>query len=149
MSWLAMAAVVMSAFYIFRALIMTFYGEFRGGADSDPDATESSGAVHPSESPASMVAPLVVLGVAAVLAGFFVNPAIDLGLISSHALTDFLDGGPVSVIHESFSFSLAGSSTLMAISGIALAYLMYSLKCISPERTAEPFRPAYPLLSRQ
>ena len=147
--WLAMAAVFMTAFYVFRMLIMTFYGEFKGGADSDPDATEATGAVHPSESPATMVAPLVVLGVAAVVAGFLVNPVIDLGLISSHALTGFLDEGPVSLIQESFSFSLASSSTLMAISGISLAYLMYSLKCISPERTAERFKLAYLVLSRK
>jgi NADH-quinone oxidoreductase subunit L len=96
-----------------------------------------------------MVAPLVVLGAAAVLAGFLVNPVIDLGLIPSHALTDFLGEGPVHVIHESFSFSLASASTLMVISGISLAYLMYSLKCISPERTAERFRLAYLVLSRK
>jgi len=146
--WLAMAAVFMTAFYIFRVLIMTFYGEFRGGADADP-GVESDGAVHPSESPPTMVAPLVVLGVAAVVAGFLVNPVTDLGLIPSHALTNFLGEGPVHVIHESFSFSLASASTLMVISGISLAYLMYSLKCISPERTAERFRLAYLVLSRK
>ena len=36
--WLALAAVFMTAFYMFRALFMTFGGEFRGGSDADPNA---------------------------------------------------------------------------------------------------------------
>ena len=46
--WLALAAVFMTAFYMFRALFMTFGGEFRGGSDADPEA-EAHGEVHLGE----------------------------------------------------------------------------------------------------
>ena len=41
----------LTAFYMFRALIMTFHGECKGGAEADP-AAESHGEVHLAESPA-------------------------------------------------------------------------------------------------
>ena len=147
--WMAMAAVFMTAFYIFRALFMTFGGDFRGGGDEDPEAPEGEGGVHLGESPAVMVIPLAVLAAAAVLAGFPVNPPMDLGLVSSHALSYFLDKGPVDVGYESFSYALAGASTLAALLGIALAYLMYSLKLLSPESVSRRVPFLYVLLSRK
>ena len=35
---LALIAAFMTAFYMFRAVFMTFHGNFKGGADRDPDA---------------------------------------------------------------------------------------------------------------
>ena len=79
----------MTAFYMFRALFMTFGGEFRGGSDADPDA-DPHGEVHLGESPSVMVLPLVVLGIASVVTGFFVNPIVDLGIVPGHWLSHFL-----------------------------------------------------------
>ena len=39
---IALVAAFMTAFYIFRALFMTFHGEFKGGADSDPNPPPDS-----------------------------------------------------------------------------------------------------------
>ena len=147
--WLALLAVFMTAFYIFRALFMTFEGEFRGGAEADSDAPANGAGVHLAESPAVMVWPMVLLGTAAVLTGFFVNPTTGLAIVPIHWLTHFLGQGPVLVETESFDIPLAAGSSLMAASGILLAYLMYQLKCISPQRMAERLRPAYNLLSRK
>ena len=147
--WMALGAVFMTAFYIFRALFMTFEGEFRGGGEADPDADSQGEGVHLAESPAIMVGPLVVLGVGSALAGFLVNPTTDLGIIPIHGLTAFLGQGPVDVEAQSFAKGLAAASSLMAVSGISLAALMYYLNCISPEKLAQRLRPAYMVLLRK
>jgi NADH-quinone oxidoreductase subunit L len=53
MYWLGVFTAGLTAFYVFRALFLAFFGEYRGHH-------------HPHESPASMTLPLVVL---AILAG--------------------------------------------------------------------------------
>ncbi len=142
--WLALAAVFMTAFYIFRVLFMVFGGEFRGGADADPDADPHGGGAHLAESPAVMVVPLAVLSIGAVLAGFAANPTVDLGLIPSFWLTEFLGEK-----HSTINLGLAAFSTLAALAGIGLAYLMYSAKRISPERLSRRLAPAHRLLYRK
>ena len=147
--WMALAAVFMTAFYIFRALFMTFEGEFRGGAQAEPGGGAHGEGVHLAESPAVMVWPLVVLGVASALAGLLANPITDLGIIPIHWLTEFLGQGPVTVEAESFIVWLATGSSLVALAGIVLAYMMYYSKSLSPERLVERLRPAYALVSRK
>ena len=147
--WLALVTVVMTAFYMFRAIFMTFGGEFRGGAEADPDVVERGGKVHLAESPPVMVWPLVVLGAASVLAGFLVNPTTDLGIIPIHWLAHFLEQGPVHLELESFNVRLAAASSIVAVAGISLAYLMYVSKRVSAQRLTERLRPAYVLLSRK
>ena len=142
--WLALIAVFMTAFYMFRALFMTFEGEFKGGSESEPGAAEDSGAVHLAESPKVMVVPLVVLGVASVAAGFLANPTTDLGIIPIHGITEFLGQAP-----ERFNVSLAAISSSVAAIGIALAYVLYQSKQLSVDRLADRVRPAYVTLSRK
>ncbi len=151
--FLGAAAVFMTAFYMFRALFMTFEGKFRGGVEAEPAAEPAAdGAahgVHLAESPAVMVVPLVVLGGAAALVGFLVNPTIDLGVIEAHWLTHFFSNGPVHVEVEGVHFVIAGCSSLLALAGIALAYLMYVSRRVSAEDLGARLRPAYVLLSRK
>ncbi len=139
--WLALAAVFMTAFYMFRALFMTFEGEFRGGADADPEA---DGEVHLGESPAVMVLPLVILGIAAIVTGFFVNPIVDIGIVPAHWLSYFLHAKT-----EDPSLMIALGSTVAAVAGIVLAYLMYSAGKPAPERVGKAAGPLYVLLSRK
>ena len=145
--WLALLAVFMTAFYMFRALFMTFEGKFRGGADTDPE-TESEG-VHLGESPVVMVAPLVLLAVASVVAGFLANPTTSLGVVPIHWITEFLGHGPAHEEVDGFNIVLAAVSSLVAVAGIGLAFLMYYSKRVSPERLGERLKPAYLLLSRK
>ena len=141
--WLALAAVFMTAFYMFRALFMTFGGEFRGGSDADPEA-DTHGEIHLGEPPAVMVLPLVVLGIAAVVAGFLVNPIVDIGIVPAHWLSHFLHAKT-----EDPSIAIALGSTLVALAGIALAYLMYSARKLTPEQVGSRAGPAYNLLLRK
>ena len=145
--WLGIAAAFMTAFYIFRVIFMTFMGEFRGGADVEEDPAPGA-AVHLGESPGSMVWPLAILAVPAVLAGF-ANPIVDLGVVPVHWLSDFLNHGPVHVEAEKFDWTVAGLSTGVAVAGVLVAYVMYGRARVSAERTGRLLRPVHVLLSRK
>ena len=142
---LAVIAVFMTAFYMFRALFMVFEGEYKGGADADPEAESHGPSDHPHESPYSMIGPMGLLAVLAVVAGLLASPIVDLGPIPKHWLVhDFLhsDGAD-------FNILIAVGSTLLALGGILLAYLMYLRKQVSAERVGSTFRPLYVLFSRK
>ena len=72
----AFAAVLMTAFYTTRVIILTFHGEFRGtqGSESHLSANKAQDShaqdVHLAESPFLMVLPLIILSIPAVTAGF-------------------------------------------------------------------------------
>src|SRR6266498_230177 len=71
----ALIGVFLTAVYVGRMLFLTFGGEYKGG--EEPEHGDAGGHSEPHESPALMLAPLVVLAVMAAVAGF-VN--IDDGL---------------------------------------------------------------------
>ena len=142
--WLALIAVFMTAFYMFRALFMTFEGEFRGGAEADPDPPPGDHAVHLAESPMVMVLPIGILAIAAVIAGFVANPLTDLGVVPIHWLSHFLHGDA-----EKFNVSIAAVSSAVAVGGIGLAYAMYMSRVVSAEEVGRRFRLAYDVLSNK
>jgi NADH-quinone oxidoreductase subunit L len=88
-------AAVMTAFYMFRVMFLTFHGDFRGwtiGRASMISHSEVSGHGHgehhedltkpghaPHESPWQMTVPLIVLGTCAIFAGFLNAPIIKIG----------------------------------------------------------------------
>ena len=128
--WLALAAAFMTAFYVFRLIIMTFHGDFRGGIDSVPHEEripdEAHHHVRRHESPWTMTAPMVVLAVFAVGSGFAANSLIDLGPIPAHWFSHFL--------HEDaadFDIVIAAASTAFALGGIGLAVLVYGTRTVS------------------
>jgi len=109
--------VVLTAFYTFRMLHMTFHGEFRGGIDQEladraqeeqaeqeqaepgsrpAPATASNpsgheGGVHLAESPVVMLLPMLVLGAAAIASGYLANPQWEQEIgIPRHWITEFL-----------------------------------------------------------
>ncbi len=132
--WLGLVAAFMTAFYIFRALFMTFEGEYRGGAEADPEA-DAHGDAEPHESPPSMVFPLVLLGLATLAVGWLVNPLTDLRVVPLHWFAEFVNIGPPHdsladghVAVKDFSRGLALVTSLLAVGGIALAYLMHVLR---------------------
>ena len=146
---LALIAAFMTAFYMFRAVFMTFHGNFKGGADRDPDA-HAEHPIHLEESPKTMALPLIILAVPAVLAGIVANSVFDLGIIPAHWLSHFLDYNPaVQVGYVKFNMLIAGISTVVALAGIGLAYLMYISRSVSPEGMGRTFRPIHTLLYRK
>jgi NADH-quinone oxidoreductase subunit L len=138
--YLAMITVFMTAFYMFRAVFMTFGGEYRGGSEEAHGAHGS----HPHESPRVMVLPMVVLAVLAVVSGLW-NVTGHFGAFMGHGETHgFLAG-----LFHPFTQPLPWLSLILAGLGILLAYAMYSKRSISPERIGSLFKPLYTLFYRK
>jgi NADH-quinone oxidoreductase subunit L len=118
---------LLTAFYMTRAILLTFFGDYRGRA-------------HPHESPRIMTVPLLILAGLAAVAGFFGAP--------------FIEGGFRSLVHfgeeahlVEFDFALAGLSVLVALVGIAGGVALYRRY-----RAPDPLRrlgPAYTFVERK
>ena len=173
-----LVAALFTGFYTLRMIIMTFHGEFRGGAAKELEdrgllAAQASGddagagtdsfpgeASHGSfhESPRVMLVPMGVLGVASVIAGFLVNPQwINIIGIPKHWITGFLLGGlehnllpqGIELHAPDFSRDVALVSTVIALAGLGLAWLLYRGWTKPAEDPKEPLRlagPVYKLL---
>jgi hypothetical protein len=98
MYWVGTITAGMTAFYVFRAMFMTFFGEYRGHE-------------HPHESPAVITVPLAVLAVLSVVGGFIRIPVW---------LEKFFPA-----VEAPEEFSLVAISVAAGLIGIALAYVMY------------------------
>ena len=143
---LGITAVFLTAFYMFRALFMTFEGEFRGGSDKDPES-KAHGPVHLAEPPYTMLVPMVILAVPAIAIGFIANSPFQLVGLNAHWMSHFLDP---SWHGADFNIILAVGSSLIAFLGILLAFLMYKPNpSISPSALGDAFKPLYILLHRK
>ena len=161
---LAMAAVFMTAFYIFRALFMTFHGEFRGGvgqkaeeaalpdsemvltADEEEKIAEG-GHAHMAESPLVMVLPMGALAVLAVVSGFVANAPFKLLTIPKHWIREFLVAPLGHPEPAEFIGWVAVLSIVLALAGVGLAWAVYGAKKIAPEQVT--YRPLYQLTMRK
>ena len=137
---LLLAAVLLTAFYTFRMIFLTFHGEFRGGgaqeiadaaARQEPPPASVSGEVHRAESPLVMVAPMLLLGLAAIIAGYLANPqwVKSILTIPAHWFAEYVESAVIFGHLETphFNFMIAIISTLVALAGIGLAWLLYQL----------------------
>ena len=119
---LAAAAAAMTAFYMSRQVIMTFWGDFRGGAAMEK---------HLHESAPSMTVPLIILAAGSVVTGFVGVPA---ALGGANRIEHFLEPaiyagghGPAPIPHASYAveYALMGLSVALAAAGIWFAYRRY------------------------
>ena len=159
---LAVVTAGMTAFYMFRLMFVTFFGDYRGPswghqegeAHTDPDhaaadeghaADDHAHAWHgPHESPSLMTAPLMLLAVGAFAAGFVGIPAalgganaIELFLEPSFtAGAEHVEEAEHAAAHLSRAaeIGLMALSVLVAVGGIALAYHLYVRR---PERSQQ------------
>ena len=135
---LLVAAALLTAFYTFRMIFLTFHGEFRGGGARELQDAEDAGQpaptavtsqVHLAESPWVMVVPMLVLGIAAVLAGYLANPQWVKSLlgIPGHWFSYYVESALLYSHAETapFNWAAAGISTAVALAGIGLAFLVY------------------------
>jgi NADH-quinone oxidoreductase subunit L len=140
--YLAIITVFMTAFYMFRAVFMTFGGEYRGG---DPNAHgHDSHHGQPHESPRVMTVPLIILAVLSIFSGLW-NVTGHFGAFLGHGETHgFFEG-----LFHPFTQPLPWISLILAGLGILLAYAMYSKSWISAERVGGMFKPLYTLFYRK
>ncbi|HZK43535.1 MAG TPA: NADH-quinone oxidoreductase subunit L [Syntrophomonadaceae bacterium] len=118
----------LTAFYMFRLIFVAFFG---------PDKNRVGG-VEVKESPKVMTIPLIILAFLAIVAGFLGSP-----------LTDFRFGQIVTyvgAVHHEPSIMIMVISSLVAIAGIFLAWLVYQKKVISAENIKQRFNGIYTLL---
>jgi NADH-quinone oxidoreductase subunit L len=125
---IALLVAFMTAFYMFRLCFLTFFGTPRNQEKFE----------HAHESPKSMTMPLVFLAILSICAGWVGIPWLTHGYSSV-----IYHGHPH---HAEPEILLMLISTVVALSGIGLAYLMYYRKSISAEAMGQRFKPLYTLL---
>ena len=109
----------MTAFYMFRAVFLTFFGEYRGGAEPEHGAAHAAPGGHtgPHESPPSMTWPLIILAV----------PSVIIGIATVGGFGEFVSGAlPEALRHEVEPVGLVVVTSLgAALAGIGLATAIY------------------------
>lgn len=139
---LGAVAAGLTAFYMSRAVFMTFFGEFKG-------TKEEEKALH--ESPGSMTWPLIILASLAVVGGYLGFPHL-LGQYLGHfpnilekwlepVLVEprFLKHG-VEHASQAVEFGFMGISIAIAISGIAIGWLFYIKNPELPKKFVATFK---------
>ncbi|MHB8991946.1 MAG: NADH-quinone oxidoreductase subunit L [Chloroflexota bacterium] len=129
----ALFTAFLTAFYMFRAWFLAFWGAPRW---------ETGGHGHghgaPHESPWVMTIPLMILAVPSILSGFWGSP------LTGNGFATFLEGGHGEA--EPLNLVVMGSSMVVALSGIGLAWLMYGARTLAPERISAAFGPVHRVL---
>lgn len=119
MFWIGVITAGMTAFYVWRALFLCFFGKYRGHA-------------HPHESPLVMTLPLGVLALLSILGGFFRVPVWLEPVLGKTA--------------EGHETSLVIISVAAGLVGIFLAWLFYVAKPGLPDAVAGSARGLYNLV---
>jgi len=135
--WLGMAAAVMTAFYSWRLLFMTFHGT--------PRASEEVMS-HVHESPYVMTIPLMLLAVGAVLAGVLGLPMVsEDGAFWGGSIVMLGEHNIIEEAHH-VPFIIKILPIMAGIIGIGLAYVFYLQRPDLPGRLAERAQGVYQFL---
>ena len=125
---------MLTAFYMFRMLFLTFWGSFRGTKEQEN---------HLHESPKSMTIPLVVLAILSVFGGLIGVPEV---LGGHHWLAQFLSpvlvytkavSGEAVPLDHATEYLLMGISVGAALLAIGIAYVTYVSRKVLPISDAE------------
>ena len=158
--WLiGVVTALITSFYMFRLMYMTFGGDYRGGPDAH-DVRHQSADAHamhdksghqghghdPHESPWVMLAPLVILAILSVIGGW-----IGIGGRFEHFLAPVFQGPASELAHETGGETanalteklLMGVSILAAFGGWFLAWFLYSRRPELPDRIAKALNGFY------
>jgi NADH-quinone oxidoreductase subunit L len=133
---IATVAAFITAFYMFRAVFLTFLGESR----VDPH-------VHPHESPPLMTVPLMTLAALSVVGGFIGFPIIK----GANKFKEFLAPSITPMVHEvhasaTFEINMMIFSMAVAAIGIYTAYKFYIKRPELPAMVTDKFRTIYDLV---
>ena len=134
---IATVAAFITAFYMFRAVFMTFHG----GEKFDHHH------VHPHESPPLMTVPLMTLAGLSVVGGLVGFPIIE----GANKFKAFLAPAITPLVHEVhapawFEIVMMAVSMAVAAAGIYMAYKFYMAKPELPEKVVEKIPVVYDLV---
>jgi NADH-quinone oxidoreductase subunit L len=134
----------LTAFYMFRVLFMTFFGESR---------VEPETAKHIHESPATMTVPMIILAILSVVGGYIGVPHI---LGGSNRIEQFLEPsfsyGGIETEHlfhhvpVGIEYLLMVIAVLVGLAGIYTAYLFYMKNRAIPENLVKNYPTLHKLL---
>jgi NADH-quinone oxidoreductase subunit L len=117
---IVLLAALLTAYYMFRLLFITFFGSFRGTSHQE---------AHLHESPALMTIPLIILAILSIVGGCIGLPEVlHLG---PHYLQESLSniimhtGEATHELSATTEYALMGIAVLTAIIGIVLGYNSY------------------------
>jgi NADH-quinone oxidoreductase subunit L len=114
---LALFAALLTAYYMFRLLFLTFHGSFRGTTEQEH---------HLHESPKAMTIPLVVLAILAAIGGFAGVPEVFAK--GMNHIANFLSPVVKDAVHEPIShsteYALMALSTVLVLGAIGLAWFV-------------------------
>jgi NADH-quinone oxidoreductase subunit L len=122
---LATLAAGLTAFYMTRLVLMTFFGEARWRTLTSADGN----AYHPHEAPASMTVPMIVLAIGSVGAGFV--------LTQGHLLATWLTPSLGEAVEREGPLPAAAISTIVLVCsaiGVLIAYLAVGRRATPVER---------------
>ena len=163
--WALTISVFVTAFYSFRLYFMVFHGDEKWKKKnfhpSGPAAEDThlglSKHQEPHESPWTMTMPLILLAIPSVCIGYFaIQPFIQGGFFNSAIMTDPALHPAISEMAGEFK----GAATMgrhgffslpfwLAVLGVVMAFVMYSLIPKLPARIKSIFQPIYTLLDHK
>ncbi|MER6453199.1 NADH-quinone oxidoreductase subunit L [Streptomyces sp900105245] len=126
----ALLGAAITAFYMTRVMLMTFFGEerWRNRSTRSPEAPSAEPAAehhaepHPHESPKVMTIPMIVLAVGSVFAGFFFHLG-DRFVNWLEPVTGHSEGdSPLSAT------TVTGATIVCLVVGVGIAYAQYGRK---------------------
>jgi NADH-quinone oxidoreductase subunit L len=129
---LGLGVSLMTAFYMFRLLFLTFFGEFRGTAEQKH---------HLHESPALMTVPLIILAIMSIVGGWIGIPHGIAHAVGIHKSFDsFME--PVLGKMElqagiGTELLVIGITTLLILGSIYYAYLLFVKRQLRPVKDTE------------
>ncbi len=128
---LGFITVFMTAFYMFRIIFMTFFGEYRGDQKAH-------------ESPKVMLIPMIILAFLAITGGLL-NANGWFDSMFGHGEVEGFWGGFFGIL----AHPLTWLSLLMTIAGIFCAYAIYKARWLSADAIIQLFRPLYNIFNKK
>ncbi|MDQ6964569.1 MAG: NADH-quinone oxidoreductase subunit L [Mariprofundales bacterium] len=145
--WALLSGVFFTAFYTFRMFFLTFHN-----SDRVPEKTKA----HLHESPKVITVPLMILAAGALLTGWWGAEILNLpgeggeGFFGS-SIYVLAAHNPMTVLEElelthATGFWLEAGALIMALSGVAVAWLMYFTPSELPAKVAKRYPAIYNFL---
>jgi NADH-quinone oxidoreductase subunit L len=152
--WLGAFAALLTSFYSWRLMFLTFWGKPRWIASEhiqhsvhktpEQAGTDTTGGYHPHESPWTMLVPLGLLSVGAIFAGFVFHHAfIDEAAFWGASIA--YNEGLIHAMHDVPKW-VKLTATIAMLIGLAVAFQAYIRDPSIPAKTAEQLGPVYRFL---